>query len=133
MLDGHPKKNKNNEKKTTLGNTRFGHKCCFVGLAHKVDFAAERGLKGRGKQELIQKKDQSPNLHMQINDIKSGRILKYRTNSLLCFVIFLFLTLRVTRCLRNCFCFFPLELHLKITKVKNREFGKEIYCFCESN
>lgn len=61
----------------------------------------------------LTEKDQSPNLHVQINDIKSGRILKYLTNSLLWFF---FSFLGVTCCVRNCFIVLLLflEVHLII-------------------
>lgn len=57
----------------------------------RVDFTAEWALKEREKQGLIQnwpRRDQSHSLHMQINDIKSGKILKYLNNSLLWFSFF---------------------------------------------
>lgn len=65
-----------------------GNKAVF-----KVAFTAEWDLKGWKKQALIQnwpRRDQSQNLYMQINDIKSGRILKFLTNSLFCFFCFLY-------------------------------------------
>lgn len=46
----------------------------------KVDFTEELGLKGRGKTRAnpkLNEEDQSLNLYMQINDIKSARILEY--------------------------------------------------------
>lgn len=52
----------------------------------KVDFTEELGLKGRGKTRAnpkLNEEDQSLNLYMQINDIKSARILEYLKNSLL--------------------------------------------------